>query len=270
MRKTVKNLGMLAMTGMLILSQGTCAFAAKGTAGSGKSVLSSYNAELSAQRSSLSELIAESKTLTASIKEAQKNAKQNGLITQSSSDQLAELSQEIKALRQSLTTERGSNKTLRAAAKEARQADDYDAAKDKLTELQEVQQKQIDIRTELSSLLQKKLRYLSSLKKTEETAITDDTALEKAFDDGAELDPELTEEASQTTENTAAAESITEAEAENAEAVSTTEAETEAENAEAMSTTGAETDAENAEAVSTTEAETDAENAEAVEEAAEQ
>lgn len=248
MRKTVKNLGMLAMTGMLILSQGTCAFAAKGTAGSGKSVLSSYNAELSAQRSSLSELIAESKTLTASIKEAQKNAKQNGLITQSSSDQLAELSQEIKALRQSLTTERGSNKTLRAAAKEARQADDYDAAKDKLTKLQEVQQKQIDIRTELSSLLQKKLRYLSSLKKTEETAITDDTALEKAFDDGAELDPELTEEASQTTENTAAAES-------------TTETETEAE---------AETEAENAEAVSTTETETEAENAEAAEEAAEQ
>ena len=257
MRKTVKNLGMLAMTGMLILSQGTCAFAAKGTAGSGKSVLSSYNAELSAQRSSLSELIAESKTLTASIKEAQKNAKQNGLITQSSSDQLAEFSQEIKALRQSLTTERGSNKTLRAAAKEARQADDYDAAKDKLTELQEVQQKQIDIRTELSSLLQKKLRYLSSLKKTEETAITDDTALEKAFDDGAELDPELTEEASQTTENTAAAES-------------TAETEAEAENAEAVSTTEAETEAEKAEAVSTTEAETEAKNAEAVEEAAEQ
>ena len=200
MRKSIRNLGMLAMTGMLIMGQGTRAFAAKGVAGSGKSVLSSYNAELSAQRSSLSELIAESKELTASIKEAQKNAKQNGLITQSSSEHLAELSKEIKALRQSLTTERGNNKTLRAAAKDARQADDYDTAEDKLTALQKVQQKQIDIRTELSSLLTTKLDYLSSLTKTGEEAVTEDTALEEAFDDGAELDPEFTEEVMQTTE----------------------------------------------------------------------
>ena len=238
MRKSIRNLGMLAMTGMLILGQGTCAFAAKGVAGSGKSVLSSYNAKLATQRSSLSELIAESKALTASIKEAQKSAKQNGLITQSSSDHLAELSKEIKALRQSLTTERGSNKTLRAAAKEARQSDNYDTAMDKLTELQEVQQKQIDIRTELSALLKTKLNYLSSLTKTEEPAITEDTALEEAFDDGAALDPELAEEAAQTTENaddaTTEAETETAATATEAVAENTAEAETEAtENAEA-------------------------------------
>ncbi len=187
---------MLAMTGMLILSQGTCAFAAKGEAGSGKSVLSSYNAELSAQRSDLKELIAESKELTTAIKEAQKKAKQDGLITQSSSDHLAELSKEIKTLRQSLTSERSSNKTLRSAAKDARQSKDYDTAQDKLEELESVQKKQIDIRTELSALLKEKLDYLSSLKKTGETAVTDDKKLEEAFDDGAELDPELSDVAS--------------------------------------------------------------------------
>ncbi len=196
MKKTVKSLGMLAMTGMLILSQGTCAFAAKGEAGSGKSVLSSYNAELSAQRSDLKELIAESKELTTAIKEAQKKAKQDGLITQSSSDHLAELSKEIKTLRQSLTSERSSNKTLRSAAKDARQSKDYDTAQDKLEELESVQKKQIDIRTELSELLKEKLDYLSSLKKTGETAVTDDKKLEEAFDDGAELDPELSDVAS--------------------------------------------------------------------------
>ncbi len=196
MKKTVKSLSMLAMTGMLILSQGTCAFAAKGEAGSGKSVLSSYNAELSAQRSDLKELITESKELTTAIKEAQKKAKQDGLITQSSSDHLAELSKEIKTLRQSLTSERSSNKTLRSAAKDARQSKDYDTAQDKLEELESVQKKQIDIRTELSALLKEKLDYLSSLKKTGETAVTDDKKLEEAFDDGAELDPELSDVAS--------------------------------------------------------------------------
>ena len=169
MKKNLKRLGLLTLTGMLALSQAPAAFAATKQPGSGKSELSVYNAELATQRTKLSELISESKSLTAQITAEQKNVKAKGYITKSSSEAIAKFSSDIKAKRQELTTERGSNKALRAAAKEARMSGDTDTAKDQLILLEAVQEKQIKIRTELVELLEAKLSYLKSMTDTSTT-----------------------------------------------------------------------------------------------------
>ena len=177
MKKSIKTLGLLALTGMLAVSQGATAFAATKTPGSGRSELSTYNAELATQRSKLSGLITESKELSAGIKEAQASVRQSGYMTKSASEELTKLSGDIKAKRQELTGERGSNKTLRAAAKDARMSGDIDSAKDQLLQLSAVQEKQIKIRTELIELLEKKLAYLNAMNGTETAAYsTSDTA----------------------------------------------------------------------------------------------
>ncbi len=174
MKKNFKRIGLFALTGMLALSQAPAAFAATKQAGSGKSELSSYNAELATQRTKLSELISESKSLTSQITAEQKSVKAAGYITKSSSEAISQLSTEIKAKRQELTSERGNNKTLRAAAKEARMSGDIDEAKDQLILLEAVQEKQIKIRTELVELLESKLSYLKGLTGT--SASTGETA----------------------------------------------------------------------------------------------
>lgn len=163
MKKSFEKFGLLALTGMLVLGQSSSAFAASKTPGSGKSELSTYNAELATQRSKLSELITESKELTAKITAEQKLVRAKGYMTKTSSEELAKLSGEIKAKRQELTSERGQNKSLRAEAKEARTSGDIETAKDKLILLEAVQEKQIKIREELVELLEKKLSYLESV-----------------------------------------------------------------------------------------------------------
>lgn len=227
MRKSFKRIGLLTLTGMLALSQASTAFAATKQSGSGKSELSSYNAELATQRTKLSELISESKALTAQITAEQKNVKTKGYITKSSSDTLAKYSSEIKAKRQELTGERGNNKTLRAAAKEARMSGDITAAKDQLILLEAVQEKQIKIRTELVELLEAKLNYLNSITGTGTTGneTADDTT--KASETvAAEINTESTTEAV-AAESSIAAEAV--AEETNAEAATPAETTVEAE-----------------------------------------
>ena len=219
MKKNFRRIGLLTLTGMLALSQASTAFAATKQPGSGKSELSSYNAELATQRTKLSELISESKALTSQITVKQKDVKTKGYITKSSSETLAKYSSDIKAKRQELTSERSSNKTYRAAAKEARMSGDVDEAKDQLILLEAVQEKQIKIRTELVELLEAKLNYLNSI------TGTDTADQEAAADTSAAAD--------QT--QTAVTETVATDEAAAAEA-STTDAAATASNAEDAST----------------------------------
>lgn len=231
MRKSFKRIGLLTLTGMLALSQASTAFAATKQSGSGKSELSSYNAELATQRTKLSELISESKALTAKITAEQKNVKTKGYITKSSSDTLAKYSSEIKAKRQELTGERSNNKTLRAAAKEARMSGDITTAKDQLILLEAVQEKQIKIRTELVELLEAKLNYLNSITGTGTTGNeTADDTTEAAETVAAEINnvsaPEAVAAESSIAAEAVAEETNAEAAAEETSAEAATPAET--------------------------------------------
>ncbi len=240
MNKNLKRLGLLTLTGMLTLSQAPAVFAASKQAGSGKSELSSYNAELATQRTKLSELISESKSLTSQITAAQKNVKAAGYITKSSSEAISKLSGEIKAKRQELTGERGNNKTLRAAAKEARMSGDISSAKDQLILLEAVQEKQIKIRTELVELLESKLSYLNGMSKTSTTAddsVADTTAQTTVVEETAA--ETVIADNSNTTEN-AATETVAEGTAAETAAVETAAAENTA--SESITETSAATD----------------------------
>ena len=173
MRKSLQKLSVMALTGMLCMSVAPCAFAA-GKAGSGKSVLSQYHADLANQRTELGELITDSKELTQQVKAAQHTLKEAGLITKSNCDRLAELSQAIKAKRLELKDLRSSNKGLRADAKDARLAGEMNLAQDALDELYGIQEQQIDLRTEIVKLLDQKLSYIYSIQNG--TADADDSS----------------------------------------------------------------------------------------------
>ena len=175
MRKSLQKLSVMALTGMLCMSVAPAAFAA-GKAGSGKSVLSQYHADLANQRTELSELITDSKELTQQVKAAQHTLKEAGLITKSNCDRLAELSQAIKAKRLELNDLRNSNKGLRADAKDARLAGEMNLAQDALDELYGIQEQQIDLRTEIVKLLDQKLSYIYSIQNG--TADVDDNTTE--------------------------------------------------------------------------------------------
>ena len=162
MRKSLQKLSVMALTGMLCMSVAPGAFAA-GKAGSGRSVLSQYHADLANQRTELSELITDSKELTQQVKAAQHTLKEAGLITKSNCDRLAELSQAIKAKRLELNDLRNNNKGLRADAKDARLAGEMNLAQDALDELYGIQEQQIDLRTEIVKLLDQKLSYIYSI-----------------------------------------------------------------------------------------------------------
>ena len=172
MRKSLQKLSVMALTGMLCMSVAPAAFAA-GKAGSGKSVLSQYHADLANQRNDLSELITDSKELTQQVKAAQHTLKEAGLITKSNCTRLAELSQAIKAKRLELNDLRNSNKGLRADAKDARLAGEMNLAQDALDELYGIQEQQIDLRTEIVKLLDQKLSYIYSIQNG--TADADDS-----------------------------------------------------------------------------------------------
>ena len=175
MRKSLQKLSVMALTGMLCMSVAPAAFAA-GKAGSGKSVLSQYHADLANQRNDLSELITDSKELTQQVKAAQHTLKEAGLITKSNCDRLAELSQAIKAKRLELNDLRNSNKGLRADAKDARLAGEMNLAQDALDELYGIQEQQIDLRTEIVKLLDQKLSFIYSIQNG--TADVDDNTTE--------------------------------------------------------------------------------------------
>ncbi len=162
MRKSLQKLSVMALTGMLCMSVAPGAFAA-GKAGSSKSVLSQYHADLANQRTELSELITDSKELTQQVKAAQHTLKEAGLITKSNCDRLTELSQAIKAKRLELNDLRNNNKGLRADAKDARLAGEMNLAQDALDELYGIQEQQIDLRTEIVKLLDQKLSYIYSI-----------------------------------------------------------------------------------------------------------
>ena len=172
MRKSLQKLSVMALTGMLCMSVAPAAFAA-GKAGSGKSVLSQYHADLANQRTELSELITDSKELTQQVKAAQHTLKEAGLITKSNCDRLAELSQAIKAKRLELKDLRDNNKGLRADAKDARLAGEMNLAQDALDELYGIQEQQNDLRTEIVKLLDQKLSYIYSIQNG--TADADDS-----------------------------------------------------------------------------------------------
>ena len=159
MKKTLQKLSMMALTGMLCLSTAPCAFAA----GTEKSALKEYNQEIAEKRSELGELITDSKELTQQVKAAQHTLKEAGLITKSNRGRLQELSQAIKAKRLELKALRGSNLAYRADAKEARLAGEIDVAAEALREILDLRDEQIDLRTELVSLLDQKLSYIYSI-----------------------------------------------------------------------------------------------------------
>ena len=162
MRKSLQKLSVMALTGMLCMSVAPGAFAA-GKAGSSKSVLSQYHADLANQRTELGELITDSKELTQQVKAAQHTLKEAGLITKSNCNRLAELSQAIKAKRLELNDLRNNNKGFRADAKDARLAGEMNLAQDALDELYGIQEQQIDLRTEIVKLLDQKLSYIYSI-----------------------------------------------------------------------------------------------------------
>ena len=162
MRKSLQKLSVMALTGMLCMSVAPAAFAA-GKTDSGRSVLSQYHADLANQRTELSELITDSKELTQQVKAAQHTLKEAGLITKSNCDRLTELSQAIKAKRLELNDLRNNNKGLRADAKDARLAGEMNLAQDSLDELYDIQEQQIDLRTEIVKLLDQKLSYIYSI-----------------------------------------------------------------------------------------------------------
>lgn len=162
MKRSIKRISLTVLTGVLCLSNAPCSFAAS-KAGSGKSELSQYNAELATQRSKLSELIAESRALTKEIIVAQQTAKGSGLINKEVSSKLAEMSSSIKAKRMELTESRTSSRSLRKQATEARKYGDYVTAKDKLIQLSDIQDTQITLRNELLEMLNTKLDFIKSL-----------------------------------------------------------------------------------------------------------
>ena len=162
MRKSLQKLSVMALTGMLCMSVAPAAFAA-GKADSARSVLSQYHADLANQRTELGELITDSKELTQQVKAAQHTLKEAGLITKSNCDRLTELSQAIKAKRLELNDLRNNNKGLRADAKDARLAGEMNLAQDALDELYDIQEQQIDLRTEIVKLLDQKLSYIYNI-----------------------------------------------------------------------------------------------------------
>ena len=206
MRKSLKKLGIMALTGMLCMSTAPCAFAAE-KAGSGKSVLSQYHADLANQRYDLSELINDSKDLTQQVKAAQHTLKEAGLITKSNCDKLAELSQAIKSKRVELTALRSRNKGLRADAKDARLAGEMNLAEDALKELYDIQDQQIDLRSEIVKLLDQKLSFIYSIQNgTVEDDDADDTStvITPGISDTTEdASSETTVESSEATDNEA-------------------------------------------------------------------
>ena len=202
MRKALKKVSIVALSGALCLSSFSFAYAATKTK-TGGGVLKEYNAELSEQRTELAELIQSSKALTKTIVTAQKEAKEEKRINKTASDKLAELSTSIKAKRVELTEARTESKSLRSAAKEARTSGDFELAAEKLTKLSDLQDEQISIRKDLVELLEKKLDYLNGL-----DVVTDTTT-------------EETTEATETTETTEGTTETTTETTENAEATET-------------------------------------------------
>ena len=202
MKRSIKRISLTVLTGVLCLSNAPCSFAAS-KAGSGKSELSQYNAELATQRSKLSELIAESRALTKEIIVAQQTAKGSGLINKEVSSKLAEMSSSIKAKRMELTESRTSNRSLRKEAAEARKYGDYVTAKDKLIQLSDTQDTQIKLRNELLELLNTKLDFIKSLDGNTDTTdkkdMTGDSTDQNIFSEEA---PETSNEQPDTDINT--------------------------------------------------------------------
>ena len=199
MRKSLQKLSVMALTGMLCMNVAPCAFAANK-----KSVLKEYNQQIAEKRSELSELITDSKELTQQVKAAQHTLKEAGLITKSNCGRLHELSQAIKAKRLELKELRGSNKAFRIESREARLAGEIDDAADALRQILDIRDEQIDLRTELVTLLDQKLSYIYSIQngtvdederiEVGDTAtdgveiVTDEAVIDAALDDGAELE----------------------------------------------------------------------------------
>ena len=175
MKQNMKRISVMMLSGILCLGAAQNAFAAS-KAGSGKSELSSYNAELATQRTRLGELISMNKQLTTQIAVAQHSVKEAGLINKTISNELKDMSEEIKAKRMELTESRSDRQSLRADAKAARLAGDYSTAKEKLIKLAEVQDEQIKDRMDLADLLNKKLAYLNAVKNGNVTEVDDTEA----------------------------------------------------------------------------------------------
>ena len=175
MKQNMKRISVMMLSGILCLGAAQNAFAAS-KAGSGKSELSSYNAELATQRTRLGEIISMNKQLAAQIAVAQHSVKEAGLINKTISNELKDMSEKVKAKRMELTESRSDRQSLRADAKAARLAGDYSTAKEKLIKLAEVQDEQIKARMDLADLLSKKLAYLNAVKDGNITDIEDTEA----------------------------------------------------------------------------------------------
>ena len=207
MRKALKKVSIVALSGALCLSSFSFAYAATKTK-TGGGVLKEYNAELSEQRTELAELIQSSKALTKTIVTTQKEAKEENRINKTASDKLAELSTSIKAKRVELTEARTESKSLRSAAKEARTSGDFELAAEKLTKLSDLQDEQISIRKDLVELLEKKLDYLNGLDVVTDTTTEETTEATETTETTETTTEGTTETTTETTENAEATETV--------------------------------------------------------------
>lgn len=193
MKKALKKVSIVALSGILCLSSLSLGYAATKTK-TGGGVLKEYNSKLSSQRAELAELIQDSKALTKTIITTQKEAKQSGRIDKTASDKLAAMSADIKAKRVELTEARLDSSALRKEAKEARLSSDFDLASQNLTKLSDLYSNQISIREDLVELLKKKLDYLDNL-----DVVTDQSA-DSSEDKTTELIDETKESTTESTE----------------------------------------------------------------------
>jgi len=100
--------------------------------------------------------------LSTKVKEAQKELKQSGALTDEINAELKEMSQLIQAQRVSLTEKREAVIALRASGKESAAAKDTEATKSALEQVIALQADQISLQEDLSKLLEEKLALFTA------------------------------------------------------------------------------------------------------------
>lgn len=110
----------------------------------------------------LKNLMISNRELSTKVKEAQKELKQSGALTDEINAELKEMSQLIQAQRVSLTEKREAVIALRASGKESAAAKDTEATKSALEQVIALQADQISLQEDLSKLLEEKLALFTA------------------------------------------------------------------------------------------------------------
>ena len=166
--KQMKNLRTLTLAAAMCLGLSFSALAAETPAETTKTVSVSRQ-ELAPYRDSMMEncdvlknLMISNRELSTKVKEAQKELKQSGALTDEINAELKEMSQLIQAQRVSLTEKREAVIALRASGKESAAAKDTEATKSALEQVIALQADQISLQEDLSKLLEEKLALFTA------------------------------------------------------------------------------------------------------------